>query len=63
MLTRPRFLLATIVMWVLYLGAYALFASAMGISTAVVSLGFWGAAAPAPGRAVLRGLTRTASPF
>jgi hypothetical protein len=32
-LTRPRFLLATIVMWGLYLGAYGLFATALGIST------------------------------
>ena len=42
-LTRPRFLLATVVMWALYLGAYALFAAALGIPTAVVSLGLLGA--------------------
>jgi hypothetical protein len=42
-LTRPRFLLATAVMWALYLSAYALFAAALDVPTAVVGLGLLGA--------------------
>ncbi|PYP77267.1 MAG: hypothetical protein DMD35_15655 [Gemmatimonadetes bacterium] len=59
-LTRPRFLLTTIVMWALYLGAYALFASAMGIPTSVISLGLLGAPLrPLLGELFSGGLTRT----
>ena len=60
LLTRPRFLLATIVMWSLYLAAYALFAMTMGLSTASVSLELLGAPLrPLLGELFSGGNTRT----
>jgi hypothetical protein len=59
-LTRPRFVFATIVMWALYLSAYALFAAALDISTAIVSLGLLGAPLrPLLGELFSGGVTRT----
>lgn len=59
-LTRPRYLIATLVMWSLYLAAYALFAMALGVSTAAVSLELLGAPLrPLLGELFSGGVTRT----
>jgi hypothetical protein len=59
-LTRSRFVLATIVMWAAYLSAYGLFAAALGVPTAAVSLGLLGAPLrPLLGELFAGGVSRT----
>jgi hypothetical protein len=59
-LIRPRYLVATVAMWALYLSAYSLFAVALDVPTAVIGLGLLGAPLrPLLGELFSGGVTRT----